>query len=459
MSSALAILQTATMEPCRPWPRSVLTAEQWSALMRADVSLLAAWADTTQVYALFRDAASDRVLPVSIAVESGFYPALSPHHPGAALYERAIRDLWGHMAADGADRAWLDHGHWPHTWPLAIRPGPRPPSADPPAFLEVPELLGVWGQPVMQWPVGPVGPGIGEAAHLRLTLNGTRIVRAESRLGYAHKGSLTLMRSKSPRIAARFAARLAGDATVAHSIAFAAATEAALTVEAPPRAMALRQLMAALERIATRLDDLTTMAGMLGAAHLHGRCGLQQEYLRRELAATFGHRLMMDCVVPGGVSGDADANGLSALRQVLGALMREMPVIQGYFQSDGIAGRLTGLGAAGRAGDAADRCQQRLDAIAADAAVAVTLLRDLPEGPLTVALPPHSGEGLGYAQSARGDIWHWLRLDHGQIAAVFPNDPGWALWPLAEAVLAGAEAADAALICSSLGLPVSGMDL
>ena len=453
MSEALAILQTATPEQCRPWPRSALTTEQWSALMRVEVTLLAAWADTIHVYALWRDAASGSVLLVSIAVESGFYPALSPHHPVAALYERTIRDLWGHMAADGADRPWLDHGHWPHTWPLAVRPGPRPSSADPPEFLETP------GDTIMQWPIGPVGPGIGEAAHLRLTLNGTRIVRAESRLGYTHKGTLTLMRSKSPRVAARFAARLAGDATVAHSIAFAAATETALAVEVPPRAAALRDLMAALERIGTRLDDLTTLVGMLGADYLQGRCGLQQEYLRRGMAATFGHRLMMDCVVPGGVAGDADANGLSAMRQVLGALLATVPAIRGYFQTDVVAGRLTGLGVVKRQGDAAERCQKRLDAIAADAAAAIALLRDLPEGSLSVALPLHSGEGLGTAPSARGDIWHWLRLDHGQIAAVFPNDPGWTLWPLAEAVLVGADARDAALICCSLGLPVSGMDL
>ena len=42
------------------------------------------------------------------------------------------------------------------------------------------------------------------------------------------------------RAAARFIARLSGDATVAHSLAFARASEAALETEAPPRAQALR---------------------------------------------------------------------------------------------------------------------------------------------------------------------------------------------------------------------------
>jgi Ni,Fe-hydrogenase III large subunit len=83
----------------------------------------------------------------------------------------------------------------------------------------------------------------------------------------------------------------------------------------------------------------------------------------------------------------------------------------------------------------------------------------LPDGPVTVALPQVSGEGIGCAESIRGDVWHWLRLDHGQIAAAFPRDPGWALWPLAERVLENASADDAGLIRASFALPASGMDL
>lgn len=451
MSTIRDILEAATVEPCRPWPRYSLSESQWSALIQAPRPLLAVWADTQQVHALFGP--DDDVFVASVTVAAASYPALSPHHPGAAWFERAIRDLWGHVASGGDERPWLDHGHWPHARPLAIRPGPRPPTADPPEFQDVP------GDALMQWPIGPLGSGVGEPWHLRLTLAGTRIVRAESRLGYGHKGTLTLMRAKSPRIAARFAARLAADCTVAHSLAFAAATEAALAVEAPPRAAALRTLMATFERIGTHLDDLATLAGLLGAAHLHGRCGVRQEYLRRGLAITFGHRLLMDCVVPGGVAADVDANGLSGMRQILGGLEEDMPAIRRLFAADAVAARLNGLGAGAGVGDAASRCRRRLDAVADAAAAAIALMANLPEGPLSVALPQHSGEGLAHSRSARGDIWHWLRLDHGQIAAVFVRDPGWTLWPLAETVLAGAEAGDAAMICCSLGLPASGMDL
>ena len=61
MSQALAIVKGAAMEPCRPWPRYVLSAHAWTALAAEPVTLLAAWADTLQVHALFADAASGTV--------------------------------------------------------------------------------------------------------------------------------------------------------------------------------------------------------------------------------------------------------------------------------------------------------------------------------------------------------------------------------------------------------------
>ena len=54
---------------------------------------------------------------------------------------------------------------------------------------------------------------------------------------------------------------------------------------------------------------------------------------------------------------------------------------------------------------------------------------------LSVPLPQASGEGIGWAEGFRGDIWHWLRLDGGQIAAAFMRDPSWLQWPLLEAAM------------------------
>jgi Ni,Fe-hydrogenase III large subunit len=115
--------------------------------------------------------------------------------------------------------------------------------------------------------------------------------------------------------------------------------------------------------------------------------------------------------------------------------------------------------AVGSIGDAAARQHLRLREIEESIRLIGAAYDILPAGPISVALPQVSGEGIGCAESIRGDVWHWLRLDHGQIAASFARDPGWALWPLAEHVLQHASADDIDLIRASLALPASGMDL
>ena len=492
------IVRNAQAEICRPWLRHILPPADWIAFSRSAAAegliLLAQWADTVQVHALFLNQAVLTIVAVSTQVREGQYPALSPVLPGAALYERMIHDLWGHRA-QGADDLppWLDHGTWPQSRPMAVRPEPQSPTAL--------TMLASADQPdCMVLPLGPIWGQLEEAAHLRLTLDGPTIRRAEVLLGFTHKGTLTLMRGKSPRIAARFAARLSADATVAHSVAFARATEAAMDVQAPARAVALRIAMMEIERIAVHFDTLAEVGRLAGSDIVRTRCGFLRETLLRACEAAFGHRLMMDCVVPGGVASDIAEGGKQVILRALGSIATELPDVRRLHDGPALASRLTGLGRVGgalaaslgvggvvgrasgyafdarssftqaydafgprlaihSAGDAAARQHLRLFEIEESLRLAGAALDALPEGPLGIALPPVSGEGIACAESVRGDVWHWLRLDHGQIAAVFPRDPGWALWPLAERVLEHATADDVDLIRASLALPASGMDL
>jgi len=372
-------------------PREVLTRDAW-AHMAGEPSppLLALWADTREVYALLHVGAVAKL--VSTEVADGGYPALSPIRPAAAWFERMVRDLWGHTAIGGTDlRPWLDHGHWPHSTPMALRPGPAS-RAEPAEFA--------MGEELDQIPLGPVRGGIEPAAHLRLGVRGETVASLEVRLGYTHKGTLTLMRGKSPRAAARFAARLAGEATVAHSIAFARATEAALGCEVPPRAAALRDVMAELERIAYGLDSAAAGA----------------ETVRRAAGIGFGHRLMMDCVIPGGVAADIAPGGAEAIRRAVSGVEN-------------------------------------------GAALVRDLLAGLPDGAVSVPLPVESGEGIGFARGPGGDIWHWLRLDHGQIASVFMVDAAWARWAELEVMMAGGQTDDLPAVLAALRLSSSGVDL
>jgi Ni,Fe-hydrogenase III large subunit len=198
------------------------------------------------------------------------------------------------------------------------------------------------------------------------------------------------------------------------------------------------------------------------------------------------------------VAADIAASGAEALVRALGDIDADLPAIRRDHDGTDLAARLRGLGrsdaalvagiggvagrAAGRAfdsrlafmpayshlppaaatqtgGDSAARQAVRIDEIGDSLRLIGSVLDSLPAGAFAAALPQASGEGIACAESSRGDVWHWLRIDHGQVAAAFPRDPGWVLWPLAEAVLAGAMAEDADIIRTSLALPASGMDL
>ena len=488
--SALSIIQAGASEPARPWPRRVLTPGAWRDLAAAlagdaELALIGLWADTQQVHALFLHEFPYAPLAVSVPVTEGAYAALSPHRPASAWFERMVQDLWGHRAEGGTDaRPWLDHGRWAAARPLSPRPAPTPAGTEPPEFLPAEDEL-------HQLALGPVHGIIAPPGHFRLTLAGESVARMETRLGYAHRGQLTLMRGKSPRAAARYAARIAADATVAHGIAFARAAEAALDVTPPPRAAALRLLMAELERVATHLAALEALCAAAGAEREAGGFGLARERIARAAAQAFGHRMMMDCVVPGGLAMDIAPPGAAAILEAVASLALPAPPIARLagagvlsadlvrrFAAGGPVGRACGrrfdarlLAVAGdyqaldlavaveAAGDAAGRARLRLAEIAESARLVRTLLATLPEGPLTAALPMSSGEGFAVAESARGDVWHWLRLDGGLIAACFPCDPAWRHWPLLEHAMAGAALADFPLVAASLDCSVPGVDL
>src|SRR5262249_34973829 len=167
-----------------------------------------------------------------------------------------------------------------------------------------------------------VHAGIIEPGHFRFTANGETVVRLEERLGYVHKGIDALMTGASLDKAARLAGRTSGDSTVAYALAFSRAVEAALTIEAPPRAHWLRALMAELERLANHFGDIGAICNDASFAMMHAQCGILRERTLRTADACFGHRLMMDRVIPGGVAIDMAADGDDRLRRLLENIRR-----------------------------------------------------------------------------------------------------------------------------------------
>ena len=484
----------------RPRPRAIVSEGTWRAMgariAGGGLTLAGLWGDTGAVHmAVLNEAGSIDVL--SCACPNGSFPSIAAIHPPALRLERAIRDLYGLEPVGLPDpRPWLDHGRWGVKHPLGARG--KPSAAAPYQFLPTE------GEHLHQIPVGPVHAGIIEPGHFRFTANGETVVRLEERLGYVHKGIESLMAGATLDAAARLAARTSGDSTVAYGIAFAHAVEAALEVQAPPRAVFVRALMAELERLANHLGDIGAICNDASFSILHAQCAILRERTLRAAAACFGHRLMMDRVVPGGVTADLAADGAAHVRHLLGEVRAKFPeLVELYdntaslqdrtvttgilkpelarqYGAGGYVGRASGRGFDARRnpgyapydqlafdvpvlpeGDVNARVWVRIREVEQSLALIDQILERLPAGPLQVAIKAagKTREGVALVEGFRGDVLAWVRIEKNRVARCHLRDPSWFQWPLLEAVVEGNIVADFPLCNKSFNCSYAGHDL
>lgn len=510
----LTLVQGSRALPLRPWPNVEVTPVTWVALAErlavGEFTLLGLWGDGESVrMALLAEAAGGGPFGtgpawgvVTLPCPDRRFPSLARWHPPAQRLERTLAELGG-LVPEGAldQRPWLDHGRWPIVEPLGnARPRLEPASA-PYRFLPVE------GESLHQIPVGPVHAGIIEPGHFRFTAIGETVVRLEERLGYVHKGVERLMIGLPLDRAARIAGRISGDSAVAYGIAFARAAEAALAAPVPARAHWLRALMAELERIANHLGDFGMICNDAAFALVHAQAAVLREKVARTASACFGHRLMFDRAVPGGVAADLSHEGSALLRHLVPELRDALaPLVEIYdgtpslqdrtletgflkpelarrFGAGGPVGRACGRGFDARktpgyppydslsfevptetGGDVHARVMVRLREIDQSLGLIEQLLAGLPGGPIRAELPlPGEGEsadGIGLVEGFRGDILLALRLGPGGVVErCHPRDPSWFQWPLLEAVIEGNIVADFPLCNKSFNCSYSGHDL
>jgi len=486
------------------WPRVPVDPDGWraigAALREGKLDLLGLWGDLGAVQCALYEPATRQIASASLDARSGRVPSLAQFHAPASRLERAASDLFGIEFTGLPDRRpWLDHGRWPLRHPLAE--ASQPGAARPPyPFLQAE------GPSLHQIPVGPVHAGIIEPGHFRFTASGETVVRLEERLGYTHKGIEKLLAGKSIDEAARLAARVSGDSTVAYSLVFARAVEAALESPPPPRALWLRAVMAELERIANHLGDVGAICNDAAFSMMHAECGILREQTLRTCASAFGHRLMMDCVVPGGVAADLEPAGAAAILALTQSLRGQFPelvelyentaslqdrtvgtgVVSGalaaQFAAPGYVGRASGRAfdvriclpyppydaaplkiAARSEGDVDARVWVRIQEIQHSIGWLERALASLPAGPAHLpvrAVPAMSVEGAALIEGFRGDVLGYVRIGAGRrMERCHLRDPSWLLWPLLEAAIEGNIVADFPLCNKSFNCSYSGHDL
>lgn len=500
--------------------RATVRAETWQVIARAlsenGGRLLALWgSDRTEGAAgglVISAAYSGRDgllwIDLPLAERAATYPDLLPFFPCAGRLQRAAADLLGVVAEGVCDRRpWLDHGAWPENYrPLRRDQSPR--AAGPHREVTDYAFVRVQGDGVHEIPVGPVHAGIIEPGHFRFSVVGEKVQRLEQRLGYKHKGIEKRFTELSPLQAHRLAGRISGDSTVAYTWAYCMALESLAGCQIAARASWLRALLLERERVANHLGDL----GALGndAAFAFGLAQfsrLREDWLRLSRDA-LGHRLLMDLVVPGGVTADVDQATAARLADQCDRIEREVrelhqvydehPGLQDRFLTTGrvspdLAARLGLTGLAGRAsgqaadlrsdwpwppydqldvkvatqhnGDVAARVSVRFDELLESLRLIRVLLSGLPEGPTRseLRLPNKVAFGAGWVEGWRGEIFVALEYDGQQgancIRRCHCHDPSWQNWPVLEHAVMGNIVPDFPLINKSFNLSYSGHDL
>jgi Ni,Fe-hydrogenase III large subunit len=486
-----------------PYPRALIDRPTWhQAIDRLAVgaaTMLGLWGENDAVHLALAEEGLVGVL--SLACAQRRFPSVARLHPPAQRLERAVRDLYGLEAEDAVDRRrWLDHGRWGIREPLGARQRAAAPG-------DGYTFLAAEGTGIHQHAVGPVHAGIIEPGHFRFAVNGETIVRLEQRLGYTHKGVDQLMIGASVERAAKLAGRVSGDSTVAYAIAFGRAVEAAAGIEPPPRATWLRALMGELERLANHFGDIGAIGNDAAFSLLHAHCAILREEVLRASEACFGHRLMMDRVVPGGTSTDLTDAGTARIRRLIAGIRRRFPELVALYDNTAslqdrtvntgilsaeLAARYGAGGFIGRAsgrafdarktpgyppytrlqfevpvrqqGDVDARVWVRIEEVGQSLALIAQILDRAAPGPTRVAVgeatPGQAMEGLALVEGFRGDVLAWVRITgNGTVARCHLRDPSWFQWPLLEAAIEGNIVADFPLCNKSFNCSYSGHDL
>ncbi len=420
------------------------------------------WDGTSLTYVLERV----RVLEVHRLPASGRFPSLALEFPALDWFERA---LWERHAL-------VPEGH-PSLKPLRRHDLPY-------TFRSFPELHEV--------PVGPVHAGIIEPGHFRFSVLGEKILNLEIRLGYQHRGLLSLLPGKGPEEALLLVER-AGSEPVAHALAFAEAWEAALGIEAPPRAQVLRRAALELERAFGHLGHVAGLFTDIGYAFGATQVGRVRALLQAEVDRLTGHRYGRNFLRVGGVwrEGAVDLEALKGyqreLARMLPRLLKHPQVLDrmryvgrvrqaealayGFVgptaRASGVARDLRegdpyypGLRPVVRqGGDVLARAQVYAEEALEALAHALRFLRALPPGPLFREVPEGDGEAMARVEAGRGEVFWWVRLEGGRVALAEGVDPSFKNWRALELAVRGEGLPDFPLCNKSFDLSYAGSDL
>ncbi len=307
-------------------------------------------------------------------------------------------------------------------------------------------------------PIGPQHPALKEPGHFRIDVEGEIVVGATARLGYVHRGIEKGIEGRTWAQAAYMLERICGICSHVHATAYALGVEKLAGVTAPPRAQAIRELVAELERVHSHLLWLGVAAHEGGFDTLFMYSWRDRETVMDLLEALTGNRVNYSANLIGGVKCDVSdklrddiLRGMEFLEARTHHYLKVVTTDETFLGRTRHVGTMTAeqaaaLGAVGptarasgltrdirvespyagyvdfpvkavvaQEGDLAARFVVRMQELFESYRVIRVILDKLPPGDLTVKVKPRvpAGEAVSRVEAPRGELFYFLRSAGG----------------------------------------------
>lgn len=407
----------------------------------------------------FCSGAAVLTLRVQMGREHPRVPTISGLIPSAHLYELELREMFGVTIEGLVNPA---HLFLPDEWPEGVYPLRKDfdaQSIPAPGSASIPVNEGSESNNRFIVPIGPQHPALKEPGHFEFSVDGEVVTGASIRLGYVHRGIEKACEERNWIQNLYLFERVCGICSHTHAYAYSLGVEKLAGVEVPPRAQAIRELVAGLERIHSHLLWLGVSAHEAGFDALFMYSWRDRETVMDLLERLTGNRVNYSANVLGGVKIDVDAEIARAIKEGIayldergrhyldvvshdatflqrtrgvGMMSREdvelLGVVGPTARASGVTrdirveapyGSYTHFPVSAvteQAGDLEAKFIVRLKEMLVSCATIKALLDNMPEGELTTRMPRKipAGETISRVEAPRGELFYYIKSNGGE---------------------------------------------
>ena len=344
-------------------------------------------------------------------------------------------------------------------------------------------------------PLGPFHPLLEEAEFFELYVEGEKVVDADIRIGYMHRGIEKLSTQKTWDQVTFLVERICGICSTSHPMAFVQAVEDLAEIKVPERAEYIRTIVCELERIHSHLLWVGLAGHFIGYDTLFMWAWKYREPVLDICEKLTGNRNHYAMMKPGGVRRDFNKEDFPWIHKEMDKIVGKTEMLIGAVLDDPVLhARTKGIGvltkedAIGYAtvgptvrasgipddirtddpyaaydkvdwkvitwetGDVFAKAAVRLLELIESIKIVKQCLDDMPEGPIDANIKYiPAGEGIGHAEAPRGEVYHYVRGDGGNSPIRHKiRAPSYMNIPSFKATCIGHDIADVALITAAV---------